>query len=326
MASLAENREKPTAPPTQSAFGPAIGGLRMTESLYRDYDQDGLDAQLNLRARWPDHPQYFTRWATDSRAARESLTCALDLSYGPTAGQSLDLFPSPVPAAPLLAFIHGGYWQALDKGDFSYLAPPFVGAGIAYASLNYDLAPAASIGTIVEQIEAALVWLYRNAADHGVDPERIFVAGHSAGGHLAACALSADWAVHDSVVQGGLPADLVKGACSVSGVYELEAIRLSYHQEVVKLDPETVARHSPQRQLPTRSGPLICAVGSAETEEFLRQQDEYLAARRAAGLPSQVVELPERNHFSAIDALGERDHPLFHAVCDMISPRGRETG
>ena len=196
-----------------------------------------------------------------------------------------------------------------------------VEAGIAYASLNYDLAPAVSIGTIVQQIETALAWLYRNAAHHGVDPERIFVAGHSAGGHLAACALSTDWAARD-----GLPPDLVKGACSVSGVYELEPIRLSYHQEVVKLDPETVARCSPQRTLPNRSGPLICAVGSAETEEFLRQQDEYLAARRAAGLPSQVVDLPERTHFSAIDALGERDHPLFHAVCDMISPRGRESG
>ena len=138
---------------------------------------------------------------------------------------------------------------------------------------------------------------------------------------LAACALATDWAARD-----GLPTDLVKGACSVSGVYELEPIRLSYHQAVVKLDPETVAGCSPQRNLPARSGPLICAVGSAETEEFLRQQDEYLAARRAAGLPAQVVKLGGRNHFGAIDALGERDHPLFHAVCDMISARGRESG
>jgi len=293
----------------------------MGEPLYRDYDQEALDRQLNLRARWPEHPQYFARWAEDSRAVRETRSAALDLAYGPTAGQTLDLFLASRPSAPLLAFIHGGYWQSLDKQDFSFLAPPFVEAGIAFASLNYDLAPAVSIGAIVQQIETALVWLFRNGAAYGVDPARIFVAGHSAGAHLAACALSADWGRHE-----GVPPDLVKGACSVSGVYELEPIRLSYHQEVVKLDAETVERHSPQRRLPARSGPLICAVGSAETEEFLRQQDEYLAARRAAGLPSQVVNLAERNHFSAIDALGEDDHPLFHAVCDMICPRGRETG
>jgi arylformamidase len=213
----------------------------------------------------------------------------------------LDLFPDPARSepTPLLAFIHGGYWQSLDKGQFSYLAPPFVEAGIAFASINYDLAPQVGVGEIVGQVFEAIAWLAENAPDHGIDPARIFVAGHSAGGHLAALAMTAE---------------PVKGGCSISGVYELEVMRLSYHQEILNLDPETVRTMSPLRNLPAQAGPLICAVGSEETEEFLLQQGELVTAWRGAGLDARVVDLPGRNHFSAVDALGDSSHPLFVAV------------
>lgn len=291
----------------------------MAQPLYRGMDRAEIDRQLNLRARWPEHVEYFARWARDSAAARGRLNGRLDLAYGPSPGQRLDLFPSARAAvdrpAPLLAFIHGGYWQSLDKGDFSYLAPAFVEAGIAFASLNYDLAPAVGVPEIVRQIRAALAWLHRNAAVHGADPARIFVAGHSAGGHLAVMALLADW----PALGVDLPADLVKGACSVSGVYELEPLRLSYHQDVLGLDPAAVETMSPLRRIPAGAGPLVCAVGRQETEEFLRQQAELVAAWRAAGLDARVVDLPDRQHFSAIDALGEPDHALFATVRDLVS-------
>ena len=282
-------------------------------------DRDEIDRQLNLRARWPEHHEYFERWARDSVAARARLEARLDLAYGDTDGQALDLFPVSAGSgpAPLLVFLHGGYWQSLDKGDFSYLAPAFVEAGIAFAALNYDLAPKVGVDEIVAETRAALVWLARHGKEHGVDPSRIFVAGHSAGGHLALMALVTDW----QAVAGagsGVPADLVKGACAVSGVYELEPLRLSYHQEVLRLDPETVRTMSPLRSLPDRAGPLVCGVGSEETAEFLRQQDELVAAWRDRGLDARVVELPGLHHFSAVDALGDARHPLFRAARALV--------
>ena len=291
----------------------------MSETLYRGMDRDEIDRQLNLRARWPEHEEYFERWARDSAAVRAQLDARLDLAYGASEGQTLDLFPAAAGSepAPILAFIHGGYWQSLDKGDFSYLAPAFVEAGIAFASLNYDLAPKVGVGEIVGQIRSALVWLARHGPAHGVDPARIFVAGHSAGGQLAVMALVTDWPALAGAA-GAVPADLVKGVCTVSGVYELEPLRLSYHQEVLGLDPETVRTMSPLRHLPERAGPLLCAVGSEETAEFLIQQDELVAAWRGRGLAVRVIELPGRHHFSAVDALGDPGHPLFEATRALV--------
>ena len=283
----------------------------MSQGLYRGMDRAEIDRQLNLRARWPDHPAYMAQWAAGSAAARQHLNGHLDIAYGDDGGEKLDLFlpksllPESGPARPpLLVFIHGGYWQGLDKADFSYLAPAFLDAGIAFASLNYDLAPRVTVAEIVAQIRRAFPWLVRHAETHGFDGERIFVAGHSAGGHLAVMALLT---VTESI----------RGACSVSGVYELEPLRQSYHQEVLKLDDATVRTMSPARLLPERAAPLILAVGSDETEEFQRQQEELAAAWQARGLPVRVVDLPGRHHFSAVDALGEVGHPLFAAVREM---------
>jgi len=285
----------------------------MPQGLYRGMDRAEVDRQMNLRARWPEHAEYLARWAADSAEVQRRLSGHLDLAYGDSAGERLDLFlPEPGSTRPpLLAFIHGGYWQNLDKGDFSYLAPPFLGAGIAFASLNYDLAPGVPITEIVGQIRRAIPWLARHAETYGFDGERIYVAGHSAGGHLAMMALITDWAALDI-------ADPIKGVCSISGVYELEAVRQSYHQDVLNLDVATVRTMSPARLVPARAKPLILAVGGDETEEFLRQQKELAAAWRAQDLPVRVVDLPGRHHFSAVDALGDVKHPLFAAVQEMV--------
>lgn len=286
----------------------------MVTTLYKGYDQAGLDAQLNLRARWPEYEQYFARWAEESAAVRSARTCRLDLAYGESPGERLDLFlPQATGPAPLLVFIHGGYWQFLDKNDFSFLAPGFLDAGIAFASVNYDLAPAARVEEIVQQVRHCLAWLYAEGAELGYDPNRIFVAGHSAGGHLAAMSLVEGWA--DRL---GLPGDLVKGACAVSGIYELEPMRLSYHQEVLALDPEEVERVSPLRCRPAGTAELICAVGDEETDLFLDQQAELAAAWGGAGQSLRAIELEARNHFTAVDALGEEDHVLFQVVKDLI--------
>lgn len=297
----------------------ATGG---TASIFRDYDQAALDRQLNLRARWPEHPQFFERWARDSAAVRAQLGARLDLAYGDTPAETLDLFPAGTGAAPLLAFIHGGYWQGLDKSDFSYLAPAYVDAGIAFASLNYALAPMATVGAMVAQVRGALVWLHRNAADLGIDAGRIVVAGHSAGGHLAAMALSTDWRALDPE----LPRELLAGGCAISGVYDLEPIRLSYHNKVLGIAPEEVVPWSPLHCVPQHAAPLLLAVGSEETDEFLRQQAEFAAAWKASGLRVAEVDMTGLHHFTAVDALGERGHDLFAAVQQLatgkVAPEG----
>lgn len=278
----------------------------MAPVLYQGMNRAEIDHQFNLRARWPDHPAYFDRWARESAQTRARLDCRLDLAYGPSPGCRLDFFPAPGARPPLLAFIHGGYWQSLDKSDFSALAPAFIEAGIAFASLNYDLAPGARLGEIVAQTGRALAWLHGEAAELGFDPGRLFLAGHSAGGQLAVMAAA------------GQDAGRIKGICSISGVYDLRPLRFSYHQDALNLTEEEAETLSPVLRVPAQAGPLICAVGAEETEAFLRQQDDLVEAWRAGGLNVRTVDLPGRQHFSAVDALGEKDHALFQAVQAMI--------
>jgi len=285
----------------------------MAATLWRDYDQTALDAQFNLRARTPEHLEFFARWAAEGEALRATRPDArIDLAYGARPAQKLDFFPTHS-GAPLLIFIHGGYWQSLDKGDFLYLAPAFNAAGVAYASLNYTLAPEASIPEMVAEVRRAVAWLAAQGAALGFDAGRMVIAGHSAGGHLAAMVLSTDWEK-----DFGLPADTIKGGCSISGIYDIEPLRHSYQQPVLQLTAEVASSHSPIRCLPAAAGPLICAVGSTEPEEFQDQQREYLAAWRAAGLIGFEVALPGRHHFDAVDALGESDQALHRQVLKLV--------
>jgi arylformamidase len=285
----------------------------MSEAIFQHYDRAGLDAQLNLRARWPEHAEFFARWAEQSRAVRAERGCRFDLSYGSSPGERLDYFPAEKADAPLLAFVHGGYWQSLDKADFSYLAPAFLDRGIAFASINYDLAPKARIAEMVIQLRRALLWLREQASRLGFDPERIYLAGHSAGGHLVLTALGADW-------QGeyGLERSAVAGGLSLSGVYDLEPLRLSYHQPVLRLGAEEARSLSPLHHLPSRAAPLICAVGDQETDIFLAQQAALVEAWRARGLQVATVELLGHHHFSVVDCLADTSDPLHRALRDLI--------
>jgi arylformamidase len=278
-------------------------------ALYRDYDRAGLDAQYFLRARVPEHPEYFRRWAEDSAAVRRTRPCQLDIPYD---GERLDLFPAERRPAPCLLFIHGGYWQALDKSDFSFLVPAFQDAGVAVAVVNYTLAPKAGMAEIVRQNRAAVAWLQRNAREYGLDPARIHVAGHSAGGHLTAMVLATDWSAF------GLDRNPVRGACAISGLYDLEPIRLCYLNDVLGLDALGAERNSPIHHLPKQSPPLILSVGTGETDEFLRQQEAFAAAWRGAGLALEIADQPGDHHFAVVGRLGESQGPLHRAVMRQI--------
>ncbi len=282
--------------------------------VYGEYTQDQLDAQYNLRARHPDHPEHFARWSRASADARSSVPCQSDIRYGDGDKQSLDLFRATASSGPrpLLAFIHGGYWQAMDKSDFGFLAPSFTRKGITLAVLNYGLAPHATIHEIVDDVRAALIWLWRNAAGLGADPARLFVSGHSAGGHLTAMMLATDWAA----LGADLPRDLVKGGCSISGLYDLEPIRLCFLNEALAMTASDARRASPVH-LSAPTAPLLLAVGGEETEEFHRQQAELVRAWRSDKL--REIDMPGHDHFSIMGSLADEASPLHRAVVELVA-------
>lgn len=280
--------------------------------LYRGYDQAGLDAQYNMRAAVSDFPDYVERWAADSAAARERLSCRLDLAYGTHIRERLDLFSCGRPGAPLHVFIHGGYWQAMDKEHFSYVATGLMPHGFDVAILDYALAPEVTVADIVKECRTALAWLWQNATEFGYNRENMTVSGHSAGGHLTAMLLLTDWpAVNDA-----LPVQLLRGGLAISGLYDLEPIRLSYLNDVLGLDSSSARAASPLHQLDAMRDPppLMAAVGGDETPEFHRQQADFLAAWQARGWTATAVEMPRTHHFSVVDGLADPDSALVASV------------
>lgn len=275
-----------------------------------------LDHQYNARAAIPDHPEIFERWRADSVTVRNELRCEQDYYFGPSPAETLDLYPAAVPNAPLLVFIHGGYWRSLDKQDFSFLAPAFVSAGVAVAMPNYGLAPATTIEEIVRQMLRATAWLYRHAPQLGIDRRRIVVAGHSAGAHLASMMLAADW----PVMAGDLPRDLLSGVVCISGLYDLQPLaRAPFLQDDLRLD-DTAARFvSPVRYRPRLSIPMITAVGGEESAEFQRQN--RLIREAWPHCFHRDLPLPDRHHLASVEALGDPRHPLFDATLRLLEKK-----
>ena len=271
------------------------------------HDAAWFDAQYNNRARVPEALALLARWAEASVLARSRMTCALDEAYGDEPGETLDVFPARAAGSPVLVFVHGGYWRSLDKADHSFVAPAFVQAGAMVVVPNYALCPAVTIEQIALQTTRALAWVARNASRYGGDPQRIVVVGHSAGGHLAAMLLACRW----TQVGADLPQRLVRGAMSISGLYDLEPVRQTpVVQADVRLTPAAVRRLSPAF-FARPAGPLVALVGGSESEEFLRQNQLIRDQWGPDSVP--VCEaLPGLNHFTVLH--------------DLVDPAGRAHG
>lgn len=280
------------------------------------YTVEFCEREYNARAAIAEHAQIFARWAEQAAATRRAGSVLLDLPYGEVDAEQLDLFPAGSGTAPLFVFIHGGYWRSLDKSDFSWIAPPLVDRGIAVALLNYALAPQTSLEDIVRQTLRALAWLYRNADRYGFDRERIYVAGHSAGGHLTAMTMVALWHVYAE----DLPRNLVKGGLAISGLYDLEPLVYAPFVNVdLKLDVRRARRLSPAYMRPATPAPLYTAVGALESSEFHRQS--ALIGKRWMQNVVRDVEVAGCNHLTVCDALADPASPLFDAAVELVHGR-----
>jgi arylformamidase len=281
-------RARPGPPPHEK--GPRV---------FLDYDQAELDAAYDQAAYQPNIQQLRDRWATNSVRTRARIGDPLRRAYGPSDVEKLDIFRTPAKApAPVFIFIHGGAWRAGLAKSYAVPAEMFVRAGAHYIVPDFVWVQDAggSLFPMAEQVRRAIAWSYENAPDFGGDRGRLYVGGHSSGAHLAAVALTTDWAG-----EFGLPADIIKGGMCSSGMYDLAPVRLSHRSSYVRFTDEMVAALSPIRHLERLRAPLIVSYGTYETPEFQRQARDFAAALRAAGKPVELLvgdnyshmELPE---------------------------------
>lgn len=284
--------------------------------LYRNFaTSEQIDAEYNMSLVVGDPGAYFAFYMNESASAREALSCELDVPFGPTVDETLDIFPAADPAAPIGVFIHGGYWRRFSAKEFSYVARGLVRRGMTTVVTNYALCPAVTLPEITRQSRAALAWLRTTRHRYNGDRERIYVAGHSAGGHLAARVLCTDWAADYA-----LPADLVKGAYAISGLYDLQPLRYAFVQPSLQLTADIIARESPMLNLPRSAAPLIAEVGSEESDEFRRQSADYIDRWQAAGLTGMYREQAGRNHFNVIHDFNDADSELCERFVSMVAP------
>ena len=273
-----------------------------------------LDSMYNNRALVPDYATYFERWIKTSKNARATQRCTLDVAYGSSAGEKLDVFPSKEQNAPVLVFIHGGYWRSLDKSDHSFVAPVFTAQGACVVIANYDLCPAVTIPDITLQMVRALSWVHRNIAQFGGDAKRITVVGHSAGGHLAAMMLACDW----QRFAPDLQKDLVRNALSISGIFDLLPLtRTPFLKDSLELTPADARKASPAL-LPGPAKGVLCAVaGSDESAEFLRQNPliQKVWGKKIVPVSQALAGL---NHFSVLDALVRPTHTLHLTALRLL--------
>ena len=266
-----------------------------------DYDKEELDAAYEQTLWAPNQAQLDKRRAQKGAAALARLGPPRRLAYGPTEMEKLDLYPTTKANAPINIFIHGGRWRTGSASGAAYQAEMYVDAGAHFIALDFNnvLEAKGDLMIMARQVRRAVAWVFENATNFGGDPTRIYVSGHSSGGHLAGVVLTTDWPkVH------GLPPDTVKGGLCLSGMYDLYAVSLSSRNSYIDFTPEVIEALSPQRHLDKLVAPVIVAYGTSETPEFQRQGRDFAAAVKAAGKPIELIVMEGCNHFETSESLG----------------------
>jgi arylformamidase len=267
--------------------------------VWRDMDQKALDDAYDQDVYAPNRPLIVARRIAASERARQILGPPRRVAYGPSEYEQLDIFRAPVAQAPINIFIHGGAWRRNKGPDYHLQAEPLVRAGahcLIADFINVEQA-GGDLFPMYEQVRRAIAWAWRNTESYGGDRQRFYISAHSSGSHLAACVLTRGWR------EEGLPADFCKGALLLSGMYDLEAVRMSKRSAYVKFTDAMVEALSSQRHLDGLDTPLVLAYGSQETPEFQRQTREFFAAVQAAGKPAELIVGEAYNHFELLETL-----------------------
>ncbi|MCX4587516.1 alpha/beta hydrolase [Streptomyces sp. NBC_01481] len=281
-------------------------------AVYRGMDQATLDQQYSPSSRVPSLGAYLREYERLSTAARRDHPVRTGLAYGPHPSEVLDYFPGTGPdRPPLLVFVHGGNWQALGRAESAFPAPPLLAAGAAFAVVEYGLAPDVGLDAMAGMVRRGVDWLLRHASRLGFAPDRLHLCGTSAGAHLASMALL------PGPPDGPDMSARIAGAVLLSGMYDLEPVRLSYVNEALRLDEAGARRNSPLSLLPARLPEVVVARGGNETEEYVRQHERMVTALRTRAAVTEVV-AAQRNHFDLPHDLGVRGTELGDAVLGQM--------
>jgi arylformamidase len=303
-AATAASAQRPPQPPR--AKGPLV---------WLDMDQQDLDDAYDQAVYAPNREHILKRCVRNSELARERLGVPKRISYGPTPIEALDLFTTKAPNAPIGVFVHGGAWRAGLAKDYHYAAETFVNAGANLVLLDFNnvIETGGDLLVMADQVRRAVAFVYRNAKSFGGDPERLYVSGHSSGGHLAGVLLTTDWQR-----DYGVPATIIKGGVCGSGMYDLKPVRLSKRSAYVKFTDETEEKLSSQRHLDRLVAPVQLVYGSNETPEFQRQSRDFLAAAKTAGKDISLSVMEGYNHFEVMESIGNPYSLFGRAVLEQM--------
>ena len=286
-------------------------------TFHHEFTPEDFEAQYNLRTGRPDYEvTVIPDWQARSEAARAAMTCKSDIRYGTGERQRLDVYACGDSGAPTLVYIHGGYWQRGDKSLYGFLAQPFVKAGVNVVVIGYDLCPAVTITRISEEIREGMAYTWRNAADLGVNRDRITVMGHSAGGHLTEMMMGTDWPAFGD----DLPRNLVKAGIPVSPLSLLDPVRQTQGlNAAIRMDAAEAEAQSPMlHHPPLTDAPQMVVVGGAETEEFHRQAQMYVDAFATDARPVTLYVVPEVDHFDELNVLADPNSEFFARTIAML--------
>ncbi len=264
-----------------------------------------MNVQYSPRISVPDAERYLENSAALSAVARQTLDGKLDIAFGDSDGQKLDIFAAPGANAPVHVFIHGGYWRALDKSFYSHVAGPLVSAGATTVIVNYDLCPTVRVSDIAAQMQRALAWVHTNIASYNGDPTQIHVSGHSAGAHLGAMLIATDWAT-----RFGLPNDVIKSSVLLSGLFDITPHRFLDVQADIRLTEDEAIAMSPMGLPAVANSNVLLMVGENEPHLFHWQSLAYAARLRQQGIKAEYVATPGDNHFSITDRLASAADPI----------------